>query len=81
MERLTDPEKEKFYAKYGKLVTDLYNETDRLQPRDTTDQNYYRINYRTFNFESAMELRLDLMEYLRKRDEMLIPQLLPTKRI
>ena len=77
LERLTDRERTKFDAKYGNLVEEMMVKISMLPPREQCNQNSYRINYRIFDFEAIMELRINLLEYLRHRDRRLIPGLLP----
>ena len=67
VERLTDSERAKFDAKYGALVEEMMVQISMLPPTDSSDLSF-KINYRLFNFEAVVKLRIDLLEYLKQRD-------------
>ena len=66
IERLTDDEKYKFDQKYSQLVEQIMIQISMLPPKDQIiNCGYnYRINYRLFDFEAVVKLRVDLLEYL-----------------
>ena len=70
-ERLSEHEKANFDQEYGELMQEMMVHIARLPPlghfikNDELRQEYqYKVNYRVFNLEALLELRLNLIEFL-----------------